>query len=90
MKFTFSVKAYLKILLHACKYPHKAVNGVLLSGSIGSSNDNLIVDAIPLFHQCLGLAPMLEVALAQVRLSAMKFIASSANYLTYCHFYILQ
>jgi len=66
MKFTFSVKAYLKILLHACKYPHKAVNGVLLSGSIGSSNDNLIVDAIPLFHQCLGLAPMLEVALAQI------------------------
>lgn len=66
MKFTVSVKAYSKILLHACKYPHKAVNGVLISSSVGGSADAVIVDAIPLFHQCLGLAPMLEVALAQV------------------------
>ena len=66
MKFTVSVKAYSKILLHACKYPHKAVNGILISGSVGSPNEVVIVDAIPLFHQCLGLAPMLEVALAQV------------------------
>ena len=66
MKITISVKAYSKILLHACKYPHKAVNGVLIAGSAGGSNEILIVDAIPLFHQCLGLAPMLEVALAQV------------------------
>ncbi len=66
MKTTVSVKAYSKILLHACKYPHKAVNGVLIADSIGGNEVN-IVDAIPLFHQCLGLAPMLEVALAQVK-----------------------
>eukprot|EP00795_Rhopilema_esculentum_P001780 gene1780-16267_t len=66
MKVTFSVKAYSKILLHACKYPHKAVNGVLISDSVPNGTETIVVDAIPLFHQCLGLAPMLEVALAQV------------------------
>ncbi|XP_065064420.1 ER membrane protein complex subunit 8-like [Rhopilema esculentum] len=66
MKVTFSVKAYSKILLHACKYPHKAVNGVLISDSVPNGTETIVVDAIPLFHQCLGLAPMLEVALAQI------------------------
>eukprot|EP00794_Sanderia_malayensis_P018824 gene18824-20720_t len=65
MKTTISVKAYSKILLHACKYPHKAVNGVVIAESL-SGNEISIVDAIPLFHQCLGLAPMLEVALSQI------------------------
>lgn len=59
--------AYAKVLLHACKYPHKAVNGVLLAEESSKNNDVIrVVDAIPLFHQCLGLAAMLEIALTQI------------------------
>ena len=67
MKVTISVRAYAKILLHACKYPHKAVNGVVLADTTSQGPGMLhVADVVPLFHQCLGLAPMLEVALAQV------------------------
>nr|CAG4646530.1 EOG090X0C9C [Macrothrix elegans] len=58
--------AYAKIVLHAFKYPHTAINGILLA-SDGTSNQAVkYVDAIPLFHYNLGLAPMLEVALMQI------------------------
>lgn len=65
MKVCISARAYSKILLHASKYPHKAVCGVLISKE---NVDNVIevMDAVPLFHLCLGLAPMMEVALTQV------------------------
>ena len=66
--FTLSVKAYAKIMLHCCKYPHKAVNGVVI-GTFSDKDQGAgvqIQDAIPLFHLNLGLAPMLEVALRQV------------------------
>jgi len=67
MKVSLSPRAYSKVLLHACKYPHKAVNGVLLAEECKHTSDLLrIVDTIPLFHQCLGLAPMLEIALNQI------------------------
>ncbi|XP_064479748.1 ER membrane protein complex subunit 8-like [Ornithodoros turicata] len=64
----FGVKAFSKMLLHCLKYPHSAVNGVLLADDHRKSGDTLlhIVDSIPLFHQCLGLTPMLEVALVQI------------------------
>lgn len=65
MKITVSAQAYAKINLHGCKYPHKAVNGLLLG--CDTSFGLHVQDAVPLFHQCLGLAPMLEIALAQVR-----------------------
>lgn len=68
MKYTVSAKAYAKMLLHASKYPHKSVNGVLLGEEMTQEGEMFILDAIPLFHQCLGLAPMLEVALTQVGL----------------------
>jgi len=72
MKVSVSPKAYAKVLLHACKYPHKAINGIFLAEECKHSSDLLrIVDAIPLFHQCLGLAAMLEIALSQV--SAFQF-----------------
>ena len=74
-----SSRAYSKMILHAAKYPHCAVNGVLIASkrrvkNIGNSSDSsssntkmlVITDAVPLFHQNLGLAPMTEVALAQV------------------------
>jgi len=67
MKVSLSPRAYSKVLLHGCKYPHKAINGVFLAEDCKHTGDLLrIVDAIPLFHQCLGLAPMLEIALHQI------------------------
>ena len=65
MRATVSSRAYTKVMLHACKYPHKAVNGVLLGREV-EGGDLQLLDAIPLFHQCLGLKPMLEIALMQV------------------------
>ena len=59
--------AYAKIILHAFKYPHTAINGVLLANEGTNNHSPKYVDAIPLFHHNLGLAPMLEVALMQVR-----------------------
>lgn len=44
------------------------MNGLLLADERrkGGEGQLQIVDCIPLFHQCLGLTPMLEVALVQV------------------------
>ncbi|EIE26459.1 chlorophyll antenna size regulatory protein [Coccomyxa subellipsoidea C-169] len=62
--------AILKILLHAAKYPSASINGVLLGRESPSASDGeaalLVVDAIPLFHSFLTLAPSLETALLQV------------------------
>ncbi|KAL7637213.1 UNVERIFIED_CONTAM: hypothetical protein RMT77_011925 [Armadillidium vulgare] len=64
---TISCNALAKILLHTAKYPHLAVSGVLLSTSKkNDTSETFILDAIPLFHGQLGLAPMLEVALTQI------------------------
>ncbi|KAK7481725.1 hypothetical protein BaRGS_00027098 [Batillaria attramentaria] len=62
------VQAYCKLLLHAAKYPHCAVNGVLLAEDNKSKDHKAVrfVDCIPLFHLSLGLAPMLEIALLQI------------------------
>ncbi|DBA99170.1 TPA: hypothetical protein ACH3X3_011792 [Trebouxia sp. C0006] len=58
--------AILKILLHSAKYPAASVNGVLL-GRVKSDKKTVeIVDAIPLLHSFLSLAPALETALVQV------------------------
>lgn len=62
----FSPRAYTKMILHASKYPHLAVNGVLLAEKDKSGKSLQIVDAVPLFHQCLYVTPMAEVALVQV------------------------
>lgn len=75
MKLT--TQAYCKMVLHGAKYPHCAVNGLLvaekqkprkehlpLSGP--GAHHTLFVDCIPLFHGTLALAPMLEVALSLV------------------------
>lgn len=62
---TLSSRAYIKMMLHVAKYPHLACNGVLLASKEKSKN-LIIVDAIPLFHQCLYVTPMSEIALLQV------------------------
>lgn len=64
------VRAYAKMLLHAMKYPHHAVNGVFLAERKRNKEHNTgpvnIVDCVPLFHLSLSLTPMLEVAMMQV------------------------
>lgn len=64
-------RAYCKLVLHAAKYPHCAVNGLLLAetSKLKDSKKNkglTITDVVPLFHICLHLSPMAEVALTQV------------------------
>ncbi|GFN80029.1 ER membrane protein complex subunit 8/9 homolog [Plakobranchus ocellatus] len=63
-----TVRAHCKILLHAAKYPHAAVNGILLAEDNRNKESKILkfVDAIPFFHVSLGLSPMLEMALLQV------------------------
>ncbi len=64
--------AILKILLHSAKYPAASVNGVLL-GRIKSDKKTVeIVDAIPLLHSFLSLAPALETALVQVTMQTVE------------------
>jgi hypothetical protein len=58
--------AYAKLILHALKYPHQTVNGVLL-GHPPSSGIVVIVDAVPLQHHWTNLSPMMEVGLGMVR-----------------------
>lgn len=64
------------MLLHAAKYPHYAVNGLLVAEKTkdkkkdSHSEPVLCVDCVPLFHGTLSLAPMLEVALTLVSNSA--------------------
>lgn len=63
----FSARAFCKIILHATKYPHCAINGILLAKSQAASNKEVeFVDAVPLFHICLNLTPMAEIAIMQV------------------------
>ncbi|KAG8224459.1 hypothetical protein J437_LFUL003182 [Ladona fulva] len=67
----FSARAYCKIILHVAKYPHAAVNGILLAEETKNKDgpkvkDLNIVDAVPLFHQCLHVSPMAEIALTQL------------------------
>lgn len=61
-----SIKNRVNLL---AKYPHLAVNGLLLGSK---SNKTEIVDAVPLFHQCLYVTPMNEIALIQVESRAAK------------------
>lgn len=69
-KVSFSTVAYCKIIAHAAKYPHCEVNGVLLA-DISTRGDNLVVvDTVPLFHQCLHVSPMSEIAMMQIDQSA--------------------
>ncbi|CAH1711022.1 unnamed protein product [Aphis gossypii] len=69
-KVSFSTVAYCKIIAHAAKYPHCEVNGVLLA-DISTRGENLVVvDTVPLFHQCLHVSPMSEIAMMQIDQSA--------------------
>ncbi|XP_053680725.1 ER membrane protein complex subunit 8/9 homolog [Anopheles nili] len=77
----FDGRAYCKIMLHAAKYPHLAVNGLLLAEN---GKPSVIVDAVPLFHQCLHVSPMAEVALIQVESKAVKKNQQIVGYYVGC------
>ncbi|NP_001188058.1 ER membrane protein complex subunit 8 [Ictalurus punctatus] len=72
MPIKLTTQAYCKMLLHAAKYPHCAVNGLLVAEKQkekkkeGHGVSVLCVDCVPLFHGSLSLAPMLEVALSLI------------------------
>ncbi|KAK3570938.1 hypothetical protein QTP86_030928 [Hemibagrus guttatus] len=72
MPIKLTTQAYCKMLLHAAKYPHCAVNGLLVAEKQkdkkkeGHGAPVLCVDCVPLFHGSLALAPMLEVALCLI------------------------
>ena len=58
--------ALLKILLHSIKYPSASVNGILLADKQANDQTVTVVDAVPVLHSFLTLAPALETALIQV------------------------
>ncbi|KDQ08391.1 hypothetical protein BOTBODRAFT_179885 [Botryobasidium botryosum FD-172 SS1] len=64
--YQLSNLAYLKLYLHAAKFPHAPANGVLL-GSLTSPDQVLISDAIPLLHEWTSLSPMMEIGLDLAR-----------------------
>ncbi|XP_012710557.2 ER membrane protein complex subunit 8 [Fundulus heteroclitus] len=72
MHIQLTSQAYCKMLLHTAKYPHCAVNGLLVAEKTkekkkdGHGGPVLCVDCVPLFHGTLALAPMLEVALTLI------------------------
>ncbi|XP_028165257.1 ER membrane protein complex subunit 8/9 homolog [Ostrinia furnacalis] len=86
---TLETKAYAKIILHAAKYRHCAVNGVLLADGSkikdGAKNQDLeIVDTIPLFHHSHYVSPMAEVALTQIETMAQADNLVIAGYYAGC------
>uniref|UniRef100_A0A1A8BVG8 ER membrane protein complex subunit 8 n=2 Tax=Nothobranchius kadleci TaxID=1051664 RepID=A0A1A8BVG8_NOTKA len=72
MPIQLTSQAYCKMLLHTAKYPHCAVNGLLIAEKSKEKKKDghgvpvLCVDCVPLFHGTLALAPMLEVALTLI------------------------
>ncbi|XP_074090923.1 ER membrane protein complex subunit 9 isoform X2 [Macrotis lagotis] len=60
-----SARAYVKMCLHAARYPHAAVNGLLLAPAPRPGGCLCLSDCVPLFHSHLALSVMLEVALNQ-------------------------
>ena len=68
MPTTLERDAYCVLFMHACKFPSRTVNGLLLGSASGDAVT--VRKALPLFHGPLGLAPMLEAALMLVRARA--------------------
>jgi hypothetical protein len=90
--------AYWKMVLHAAKYPHAQVAGVLIgafrsgsdgaaaagSSSAGGGAALVVSDAAPLVHGAFVLAPPLEIALSQVRdCISQYFLAADGSLLLF-------
>lgn len=61
------LEAYCKFVLHAHKYPHHQVFGILVGSADKNGEKVTIEDAFPLFHGSI-LAPMLEAAMNMVQI----------------------
>jgi hypothetical protein len=73
-QYVLSEEVFLTMLLHATKYPSCTVCGVLL-GEPAKGNSNktcTIIQAAPLFHLSMLLAPCVETALLQVGVSCSQ------------------
>ncbi|CAG2106722.1 unnamed protein product [Medioppia subpectinata] len=70
MEVVVKTRAYVKMCMHALKYPHSTVCGLLLTTKRkkASTNQSYVefFDAIPLIHSGHGLTHVLETALIQV------------------------
>lgn len=62
--YRIEATAYVKLLLHAAKYPTNTCSGLLIGEEQGQGF--VVSDAVPLFHHDAPLAPLLEVACAMV------------------------
>ncbi|RVE47399.1 hypothetical protein evm_007998 [Chilo suppressalis] len=77
------------MILHAAKYPHCAVNGILFADATkikeGAKNQELdIVDSYPLFHHSHYVSPMAEVALTLIETMAQAENCIVAGYYAAC------
>ena len=66
MSLTLSAEATLRPLLHAARWPHANVLGLLVAAADGSEATE-IVDALPLLHHWTALSPMAEAGLELAR-----------------------
>ncbi|CAH7676852.1 hypothetical protein BY996DRAFT_4575480 [Phakopsora pachyrhizi] len=62
--------ASLKALLHAAKYPHSSVIGLLVGKVNKDEQRTTILDAIPLVHHWVHLSPILEAGVSQADIYA--------------------
>uniref|UniRef100_A0A0N5AUA7 MPN domain-containing protein n=1 Tax=Syphacia muris TaxID=451379 RepID=A0A0N5AUA7_9BILA len=63
MEIQITTHCYLKMILHALKYPHCAVLGLIIGDE---SSISKCVDAIPVIHESASLVTALEAALLSV------------------------
>lgn len=68
--YVVETQTYVKLVLHAAKWPASSVCGVLLGQEKGQGFT--ISDAVPFFHHEAPLAPLLEVACAMVDVYCQK------------------
>ena len=71
--YTISHLAYIKVALHAAKYPHRQVNGVLLGNASADRTQVEVTGAIPLLHHWTSLSPSMEIGLDLVSLTTLRF-----------------
>ncbi|GAA5980074.1 hypothetical protein JCM10908_001523 [Rhodotorula pacifica] len=67
---SLSSLAYLKVVLHAAKYPANTVIGLLVGTVDAASSTCTVSDAIPLVHAWTDLAPMTEAGLQLAQIYA--------------------
>ena len=79
--YVLSHKAYLSLLLHAARHPHKPVNGVLLGKSSGADTVD-VVATVPLLHAWTSLSPMMEIGLDLV--GSIRTLGAASGKLSFC------